>query len=81
MIHSKKYTLHLFDWIKGGIVGAGTAAINAVVTTISPDTILSSGGWKSYLAIGATAFVVYILKNLFTNSEGKLASEPKAEIK
>lgn len=66
------------DFWKGLIVAVLTAAVTGLSTAISTATDFASFNWQSVVLASAGGFVAYILKNLFTNSEGDiLKAEPK----
>lgn len=68
-MNSKLFKLNKFDYIKGAL----TAAIFSILTYAY--TIIDSGSlefdWKLILKIGLGSFISYLIKNLFTNKEGK----------
>lgn len=80
MIHSKRFTLKLVDFSKGFVVAFFTGCLTAIVDNLSPENILNPIGFRTYLVTGLIAGASYILKNWLTNSEGKIAKEPKKEI-
>ena len=67
-ILSKFGELNSSDFIKGAIV----AIIGAVLPII--QSVIETGSfqfdWKAIGGIALTAFIAYLTKNLFTNSEG-----------
>ena len=71
----------MLDWLKGIVVSCGTVALMAIYNVIIESGTISIADWKQYAKIGIMAIIAYLGKNFLTNSEGKLASEPKAEIK
>jgi len=80
MIYSKKYTLHLIDWVKGFVVACLTGGLTAVTDTLTSGALPGSGNLKAYIIASLLAGIAYIIKNFLTNSEGKLAKEPKKYI-
>lgn len=67
--------LNWFDVGKGLLL----AVISAVLTTI--QTSLSAGSlefdWKAIGLVATTTCVAYLIKNVFTNSDGKVSTEQK----
>lgn len=64
------------DYAKGVITAFVSAVLTGVYTALS--TIPPHLDWKQIGIVGATAGVSYLIKNVFTNSEGQiLAKEPK----
>ncbi|HMG14783.1 MAG TPA: hypothetical protein VK590_05025 [Saprospiraceae bacterium] len=79
MVHSKKYTLKIIDFTKGFVVAFITGGLTALTEVLSAGS-LPTGGLKSYLIAGLLAGIAYVMKNWLTNSEGKIAAEPKKDI-
>lgn len=71
----------MFDWIKGFTVAVLSGMLGAIIQCLDTGALPSLSTLKSSLIIGLSGGGAYIIKNVFTNSEGKLASEPKTEIK
>ena len=62
--------------IRDVLVGAGLAVAGAVLVTV--QGALSSGAdidWMLVLRVAEAAFVSYILKNFFSDSQGKIAGK------
>jgi zinc transporter ZupT len=60
------------DFWKGLIVAVLTAAVTGLSTAITNAADFASFNWQSVVLAAAGGFVAYILKNLFTNSEGEI---------
>lgn len=65
------------DFWKGLFVAVLTAAITALSNSIATATDFASFNWQIIVLSSAGAFVAYITKNLFTNSDGKLLKSEK----
>jgi hypothetical protein len=77
-VKSKKWSLNLYDVVKGAIMSGVGAAGAIVVNAFATGGIPSDGDLKKSGAIGVSVGLGYLLKNLFENSEGKLTkAEPK----
>lgn len=76
---SKFLRLKLSDWMKGLLIAVLTAVLTCVYSFIEQGDIdFTKADWKLIIIAGLGAGISYILKNLATNSEGKvLKSEPK----
>jgi hypothetical protein len=77
-MNSKFFAWNGFDVLKAAIVSAGTAGLTALSQQLDIGHIPSK---KEVIVIGiaaASAFISYMLKNLFQNSNGKIAAtEPE----
>lgn len=60
------------DFWKGLIVAVLTALLTGLSTAIAGATDFASFNWQSVVLASAGGFVAYMLKNLFTNSEGEI---------
>lgn len=60
------------DFWKGLIVAVLTALLTGLSTAISTAADFASFNWQSVVIASAGGFVAYLLKNLFTNSEGEI---------
>ncbi len=75
------YWINFWDILKGAGMAAIINILTAVITFTAAGTFPTcwrcSGGWSVpvYAAIGF--FCIYIIKNFFSNSEGKFAKEPR----
>ena len=71
-MNSEMFKLSLRDFL----VGAGLAVAGAVLVTL--QGALSSGSeidWNLVLKVAEGTFVSYIIKNFFSDSEGKIAGK------
>jgi hypothetical protein len=62
-------TLFKSDWIKGLVVAVLGAALSPIANAVQGGF---SWNWKTAAGYGAVAGVAYIVKNLGTDSSGKL---------
>lgn len=69
---SQFFKLKKSDFWKGLIVAILTAGVTALSTAITNATDFASFNWQSVVLASAGGFVAYILKNLFTNSDGEI---------
>lgn len=66
------------DLFKGFIMAIGTAIATALIPILQSGTFPDMATLVNALVVGVTAGLVYLLKNLFTNSQGEtFKSEPK----
>lgn len=77
MAQSKFLGLNVSDAVKGIIMAFLAAVLTAVYAAISDGDWPSKAELLDSLRVGLTASLAYILKNLFTNSEGQLKREQK----
>lgn len=70
-MNSEFLKLKKADFWKGLVVAILTAGVTALSTAISNATDFASFNWQSVVLASAGGFVAYILKNLFTNSNGE----------
>lgn len=70
---SKFFRLTAIDFLKGALVSALTAGLTAVSQQLDIGHIPTSSEWKVIAISSVGAFAAYMLKNLFTNSDGKIA--------
>jgi hypothetical protein len=69
-------TLNTADFIKGLIISVLSSVLTVVYQTVEAGSLVFD--WKSIGTIALTSGLAYIMKNLFTNSTGKLfATESK----
>jgi len=70
MKHSKLFSLpNAFEWIKGLILAVGTPLLYFL------QELLPSTGMAEWQKIALSALIAYIIKQFFTNSEGKMFSK------
>ena len=66
------------DLVKGAVVAAFSAILGALYPVITTGAVLNIVVFKSAGLAGLSAGMAYLMKNLITNSEGKIGSpEPK----
>ena len=69
--------LNLADWGKASIMTVGGFAVGAIEQTIQAKGTPTLHDIGAAASLGATAGLVYVLKNFFTNSQDKfLKAEP-----
>jgi hypothetical protein len=66
-------TIDFTDIIKGILIAIGTTLTTFAASIITSTTI----DFKVLLSLVGTAVLAYLTKNLFSNSRGNLAIEPK----
>jgi hypothetical protein len=67
-----------YDLVKGAVTAFFTAALTALSQQLDIGHIPTHDEWKVIVISSVAAFVAYMLKNFFQNSEGKIAqAEPK----
>lgn len=71
MTQSKFLGLNISDAVKGVIMAFVAALLTAVYAAISDGDWPSKAELIDSLRVGLTASLAYILKNLFTSSEGE----------
>lgn len=77
-MRSKFLALNLKDFFKGLIVAILTAVITFVYSALEAGTLFEAGVLKKIGLIALATLLSYLLKNLFTNSQGEvLTVEPK----
>ena len=72
--------LRMGDWELGLLIAVISAVLTVAYESVSTGTL--NFNWKNMLAVGLTAGISYILKNLGTGAGGKLLSneQPKLEL-
>jgi hypothetical protein len=75
MTQSKFLGLNISDAVKGVIMAFVAALLTAVYAAISDGDWPSKAELIDSLRVGLTASLAYILKNLFTNSDGVIAQK------
>ena len=76
---SKRFWLNAKDFFKGLIVAIITAVLTFAVNELQTGSEMNETFWKRCLLSSGIAFLSYLLKNLFTNSEGKFKPEPNEQ--
>jgi hypothetical protein len=75
-MNSTFFNLNGADFIKGLLMAVLSSVITVVYQTIEAGSLVFD--WKAIGTIALTSGLAYIMKNLFTNSTGKLfAKESK----
>jgi hypothetical protein len=75
---SKFLTLTARDFFKGLLIAAGTALLTGVYQLLQNGAAFDWPTLKPVVLATVAAIISYLLKNLFTNSQGQiLTSEPK----
>lgn len=75
-MNSTFFNLNSSDFLKGLIMAVLSSVITVVYQTVEAGSLTFD--WKSIGTIALTSALAYIMKNLFTNSTGKLfATESK----
>jgi hypothetical protein len=64
------------DLIKGAIMTAGTAVATALLPMLQSGKMPDLNTVQVAITAGITTGIVYLLKNIFTNSQGMLGKEP-----
>jgi len=76
MKNSKLFSLALPDWFKGIVVAVLASILPIILPTIQAGSLTFD--WATIGKTAAAAFVAYILKNFFTNSQGQfVTADPK----
>jgi len=70
MENSNFFSLKTQDFIKGFVVSFITAVLTVICQTLQAGEMVFD--WTSILTVGGSAAAAYLLKNLNTNSEGRL---------
>ncbi len=71
-------SLNLRDFIKGLVLAVLAAVIAYAYEAVQAGTLFDIAFLKSSGMVALSAVLAYLVKNLFTNSEGKIATpEPK----
>ena len=68
-------TLNNNDFIKGLIMAVLSTVITVVYQTVEAGSLVFD--WKTIGTMALTTALAYIMKNLFTNSTGKLFAKEK----
>jgi hypothetical protein len=69
-MNSTFLNLNSSDFIKGLIMAVLTTVITIIYQTVEAGSLVFD--WKSIGTMALTSALAYIMKNLFTNSTGKL---------
>lgn len=72
---SKFLSLEATDYIKGFIVAVLSAAVQIIHTFLSQGGSLELIDWKNLLNVSIVAGLSYLIKNFFTDHEGKFGGK------
>lgn len=67
IVTSKKFSLGKYDYLKALLMATGTPVIEYLIEKLNTGT-WSEINWAHALAVGASAGLLYLSKNFFTNS-------------
>jgi hypothetical protein len=70
MQQSTLFTLNTSDFIKGLLMAVLSTVITVVYQTVEAGSLIFD--WKAIGTMALTTALAYIMKNLFTNSQGQL---------
>jgi len=70
MEQSTLFTLNTTDFIKGLLMAVLSTVITIVYQTVEAGSLVFD--WTAIATMALTSALAYIMKNLFTNSQGKL---------
>jgi hypothetical protein len=70
MQQSTLFTLNTSDFIKGLLMAVLSTVITIVYQTVEVGSLVFD--WKAIGTMALTSALAYIMKNLFTNSQGQL---------
>ena len=74
---SKLFNLNLSDAVKGLVIAVLTTVLTGLLKVFETGTLPSTSDLQQIGVIAITAGISYLLKNVFTNSDGKLLSSEK----
>ena len=69
-MNSTFFSLNTNDFLKGLVMAVLTSVITVVYQTVEAGSLVFD--WKAIGTLALTSALAYIMKNLFTNSTGKL---------
>jgi putative exporter of polyketide antibiotics len=75
MQQSTLFTLNTSDFIKGLLMAVLSTVITIVYQTVEAGSLVFD--WTAIGTMALTSALAYIMKNLFTNSQGKLFKKEK----
>lgn len=77
-MRSNFMALNWRDFFKGLILAVITAVVTFAYEGIQAGTLFEAGSLKKAGMVALAAFLAYLIKNLFTNTQGEiLTQEPK----
>lgn len=72
-MNSKKYRLNRKDFFKGLVITFFFTILATIQTSIEAEGIPTTlDKWLKILMFGCLAFLSYVIKNFFTDAEGKI---------
>ena len=74
-MQSTLFTLNSTDFIKGLLMAVLSTVITIVYQTVEAGSLVFD--WTAIGTMAITSALAYIMKNLFTNSQGKLFKKEK----
>lgn len=69
-MNSTLFNLNTQDFIKGLVVAVASSVVTILYSTLESGSL--SFDWKQIGIVALTSAIGYLMKNLFTNQEGKL---------
>jgi hypothetical protein len=75
MKNSSFLKLNWQDYAKGLIVAVGTTVLTALMTSLNSGHLPQGKEWAGIGTAAISAAVAYLLKNLFTNSDGTIGGK------
>ena len=77
---SKFLSLQAKDWIRGLFMSVSAAIVDALILTLNSGAMPTPEQYKGIAITGGVAGLVYISKNLLTNSQDEFVKpEPKSK--
>jgi len=76
-MRSKFLTLNVRDFFKGLVLAVIAALITWAYEALQAGTLFAPGALKSMGMVALAAVLAYLVKNLLTNSEGKILTPEK----
>jgi hypothetical protein len=74
-MNSTLFNLNSTDFLKGLVMAVLSTVITVVYQTVEAGSLVFD--WKAIGTMALTTALAYIMKNLFTNSTGKLFAKEK----
>jgi VIT1/CCC1 family predicted Fe2+/Mn2+ transporter len=71
-MRSKFLTLNVRDFLKGLLLAVLTAVITFMYDAIQSGTLFEPGWVKKAGMVALAALLAYLIKNLFTNTQGEI---------
>ena len=76
-MRSKFLSLNVRDFLKGLLLAVLTAVITFVYEALQTGSLFEPGTIKKGLMVALAALLAYLLKNLFTNTQGEILTPEK----